>query len=598
MRTMKFSLLLLSLFLILTSCEEKEFFLVNGGKAKTRIVIPTKATDIELKAASTLQDYIEQISGVKLRIVTDNKWERNNEILLGNVKRYMLDTLDLEPLQKDGFILRAKNKKLMIAGGTEKGTLYGVYAFLEDYLDCRKYSSKVSVIPKKESIKLEKIDTLQVPAFKYRETHYRDTYDPNFMEWHALDSHRADDQDSDWGLWCHTNFSLVSPEIYGESNPEYFSMIDGKRTLDNSDICLSNPEVFEIAYNSLKELIEAKPEVSYWSVSQMDNNRYCRCPECSKANEKAGGPMGTILPFTNKMARKFPDKIISTLSYWYSTKPPKDIVPEKNVNIMLCNIGSPRHIPIQQGDPNFCKDLEGWNKLTDNILLWDYIVNFSHLISPFPNLRTLQPNLQYLNSNSVVAMFEQGNREIGGEFCELRAYLLSKLMWNPSIDINEVMNDFLNGYYGAAGKDIRAYIDLLHDEMERTEAKLSIFGKPSEAMETFLSEEMMVRYDEIFDKAELAVANDPEVLFRVQTARVPLNYSKLAIAKEQILGDRGAFFTDTDGSIKPKPEIINILNGVIDNCLKNGVTRVHEWHTTPTEYFDQYQKFLNDNSSL
>jgi hypothetical protein len=308
--------------------------------------------------------------------------------------------------------------------------------------------------------------------------------------------------------------------------------------------------------------------------------------------------MGTILPFTNKMARKFPDKIISTLSYWYSTKPPKDIIPEENVNIMLCNIGTPRHLTIEEGDPSFCKDLEGWNSLTDNILLWDYIVNFSHLIGPFPNLRTLQPNLQYLNSNSVVAMFEQGNREIGGEFAELRAYLIAKLMWNPYIEINEVMNDFLTGYYGAAGAHIRTYIDLLHDEMERSEAKLSIFGPPSEAMDTFLTEELISQYNEIFDRAEEAVANDPEILFRVRTARVPINYAVLSIAKDQKIGERGAFNIDKNGKISPKPEIENLLESVIENCLKNGVTRVHEWHTTPTEYRENYQKFLNEHATL
>ena len=47
-------------------------------------------------------------------------------------------------------------------------------------------------------------------------------------------------------------------------------------------------------------------------------------------------------------------------------------------------------------------------------------------------------------------MFEQGNREVGGEFAELRTYLISKLLWNPYDNVDTLMNDFLNGYYGAA----------------------------------------------------------------------------------------------------------------------------------------------------
>ena len=125
-----------------------------------------------------------------------------------------------------------------------------------------------------------------------------------------------------------------------------------------------------------------------------------RCPECEKAYEKTGGPMGTILPFVNRMAKKFPDKIISTLSYWYSTKPPEGIIPDKNVNILLCNIRSPRHIPVEEGDPIFVSHLDGWTKFTSNIIVWDYVIQFSNLIAPFPNLRTLQPNIQFFKKSN------------------------------------------------------------------------------------------------------------------------------------------------------------------------------------------------------
>ncbi len=592
------TLSLIVICLLLAGCSDQEFFIVKNNKGKSRIVIPSDPTNVERKAATVLQDYIQQISGAKLNIVNDNKREKNNEILIGKVNRTLLDSIDFSKLGEDGFVIMTKQKQLVIAGGTEKGTLYGVYSFLEKYLNCRKYSSKVTIVPEQETIILGDINDLLVPAYKFREVYYSDVYDPNFREWHGLDSHGELKTNSDWGLWCHTYFSLVSPEEYGESHPEYFSMIDGKRTLDNSDLCLSNPEVFDIAYKNLEKLIEEKPGMTYWSVSQMDNDRHCRCPKCKEAHKKAGGPMGTILPFTNKMAKKFPNKVISTLSYWYSTKPPKDIVPEKNVNIMLCNIGSPRHIPFEQGDSVFCNHLEGWNELTSNILLWDYVIQFSHLIAPFPNLRTLQANLQYLNKNGVIAMFEQGNREIGGEFCELRAYLLAKLMWNPNLDIDVLMDDFLKGYYGTAGKDIRKYIDLIHDEMEKAGAKLNIFGRPSDAMNTFLTEELITEYTKIFDKAEAEVANDPEILFRVETARMALDYAILDIAMKQKTGERGALFTDTNGKIKPKPDIVKTLEEVIAICNKKGVTRVHEWNTTPDEYLLKYKKFLEDNSTL
>ena len=132
------------------------------------------------------------------------------------------------------------------------------------------------------------------------------------------------------------------------------------------DICFSSEGAFEVASKNLNKLIDEKPELTYWSVSQMDNAQYCRCPKCQKAYDESCSTQGSIIPFVNKMAQKFPDKIISTLSYWYSTRPPKGIKPEKNVNIMLCNIGSPRHIPIEEGDSTFCADLKAWHQIHNN----------------------------------------------------------------------------------------------------------------------------------------------------------------------------------------------------------------------------------------
>ena len=146
--------------------------------------------------------------------------------------------------------------------------------------------------------------------------------------------------------------------------------------------------------------------------------------------------------------------MISTLAYEYGRKAPKTLKPRDNVNIMLCSIEAYRHKPIAQ-DPSsaeFVKDVKDWGKIAKDIIVWDYVIQFNHLISPFPNLHVLQPNIQFFAENGVNAMFEQGNREVGGEFAALRAYLISKLLWNPYVNVDSVMNDFLNGYYGSCSK--------------------------------------------------------------------------------------------------------------------------------------------------
>ena len=598
----QFITLLLTGWILLTGCESGEVRIAKNSKAVSRIVIPENPAKTENYAAKVLQKYLLRITGANLDIVSDATPAKRNDIQLGHVNRKETGSIDFEKLEEDGFVIQTKNKHLVIAGGSEKGTLYGVYSFLEKHLGCRKYTSKVSFIPRINTLSIKNITDEEIPVFKYREVYYRDVFNQSYMEWHGLDSHGFLGTESDWGSWCHTIGSLVPPDEYAQSNPEFYSMRRGIRTghlfhKNQSDVCFSSEGALEVACENLEKLIEKSPEPKYWSVSQMDNAQYCLCPKCRKAYEEQGAKMGTILPFVNKVAERFPDKTISTLAYWYSTRPPEHIKPRENVNIMLCNISSPRHIPIQEGDSTFCADLEAWSKIHDNIILWDYTIQFANLLAPFPNLRTLQPNLQYLNKNGVVAMFEQANRDVGGEFSELKAYLFSKLLWNPYQDVEPIIEDFLTGYYGAAGKYVDQYIRLMHDELEKSDAGLSIFGSPWDNRETFLTEELIDKYYEILNEGMNAVADDPDLVFRVRTVKNQVNYAVLDIAKREVDSERGAIKVE-NGKRVVNPEIEQTLAEFLNVCELQGVTRVHEWHTPPREYVAKYREFLKKNTDL
>jgi hypothetical protein len=101
-------------------------------------------------------------------------------------------------------------------------------------------------------------------------------------------------------------------------------------------------------------------------------------------------------------------------------------------------------------------------------------------------------------------------------------------------------------------------------------------------METFLSDSLITVYNGIFDNAEQAVSGEPELLERVKTARLPVYYAILEIARD-------------DGTLKPRPEIVEMLHTFVSQCNKIGVTRVTEWHTTPDEYLEKYNLFLEGN---
>jgi hypothetical protein len=252
---------------------------------------------------------------------------------------------------------------------------------------------------------------------------------------------------------------------------------------------------------------------------------------------------------------------------------------------MLCSIEVPRDKPIDQDESSvaFMHDVEDWGKISNDIIVWDYVIQFPNLISPFPNLHVLQPNLQFFARHGVTAMFEQGNREVGGEFAELRTYMISKLMWDPDLDVDALMNDFLQGYYGEAWQAIRHYIDEMTVALKTSEAPLRIFGSPIEASTSYLTPKLLDRYEALFDEAELIAKDSLELLERVRVARLPVSYSILEQAKYEYTGERG-IFQKLNGNWEVKSKYRSLLDPFTDLLIREGVTRVKEWCTPPEEY--------------
>ncbi len=565
--------------------------LAEEGITDYQIIIPIQANPIEKQAALKLQQYLSKLSVKTVAIAEEGKSAVKNGIYLGQTEYAKAQQINFSQLPEAGFIRKTEGNNFIIAGGAKRGLLFGVYDMLEE-LGFRKYSPETASSPKATTFDPPRADKVVEPKIKYRTTSYSQMADQEYSDWHKLSSR------DDWGLFVHTFNTLVPQQQYAKSHPEYYSLINGKRQ-PGTQLCLSNPEVLRLLVASLKNKIQEKPAASYWSVSQDDNDRYCQCDACKTLNEKYGNvPGGSIIYFVNQVAREIPDKIISTLAYWYSRKAPKNIEIEPNVNIMLCNIESSRQDPVYVTDPAFSKDLKDWGALSKDILIWDYNIQFTNFISPFPNLYTLKPNIKFYTDNHVNALFMQANNEAAAEMALLRSYLISKLMWDPDANDKAIINEFLNGYFGAAAPFIRQYIESMQESLVKSGMVLSIFGDPIHAKNAYLSAEMMQQYKQLFDKAEKAVASNPELLKRVKTARLPIMYAEIQIGRTEINTDRSMFSKDSNGRVLPKPEFKILVNNFADGCTLNNVKLVRERSGTPEHYRASYMRVFNNMEGM
>ncbi len=566
---------------IAVSCTGGKKFILEPGQ-KYLLVAGEEPDSLTLKAVSELERYFTLITSEPLpKAGNDDKKSRTVYIgRAGLTDSTILNAIN--GLSRDGFMIISDGDRLILSGNNGHSDLYAVYAFLEEFAGCVRFTSSEEYTPRARKIEIPPVHKVYEPAFSFRVAHFPDRNSSTFTDWNRLSTF------DDWGMFVHTFQSLLPPSEYFDSHPEFFSLVNGRRIRDGQ-LCLSNPGVIHVMAENLGKRIAEDPGKTYWSVSQNDCINYCECDGCKKLYEKYGSISGAYVEMANRIAEKFPDKQISTLAYQFTRQAPSNIIPAPNVNIMFCSIECNRSMPLAD-DPRsagFVKDLSDWSKLTHNIFMWDYVVQFRTYLSPFPNFHTLQPNIQLFRQYGIPMMFQQGSGNSWSDLAELKQYYISKLLWNPDLDGDSLINRFLGSYYGAAAPYIRDYYDLSHGAMRKVAdvQNLDIYGLPSYYFGTFLTRDLVSQYHDQMDLAEQAASNDSTSLSRVLRARMSVDFAWLDYALNA--GDSAlSFISYSDGQKKLNEQMIESLDRFVENSEKTGIKTISEHGYSIKEYRD------------
>lgn len=445
--------------------------------------------------------------------------------------------LDLSMPEED-FALCANGGSLLVQGGT-RGVLYGVYEALERFCKIEFLSPSFTCVPPDGRLSLPAAYREEFsPAFELRYPHWSGAINdgdfaarlklnnPSLCERHG---NPAPFFDGVLGS-CHTFRKLIPPEEYFAEHPEYFSMVDGRRIRENTQLCLSNPDVLAIVTEKVLKRIEANPRAKYFGVSQNDWQGYCTCEKCAGIDAEEESHAGTLIRFVNKVAeeveKRHPDKVVETLAYQYTRKPPRFARVRRNVMPCLCSIECDFSLPLDESPSEeniaFIRDLKGWAKQTDKLYLWDYTTDFAHYFHPFPNVFSLQGNIRLFRDNNVKSLFEQGcSQGEHADFAELKTWLLAKLMWNPDSSMEELLERFFGAFYGKASGIARKYFDMLHGTRK---GPLSIYESSYSAL---LPDSFLEEAAKLWERACLLVKDDKTVLDNARWAKASVDYARL-----------------------------------------------------------------------
>ena len=514
-------ILLLSVFLMTAA--------VSGVPVPGYLVTGEKPSRLEVRAESELQLFWQKIFGRKLIKISEQQSRGKSVVYLGRTKYAEQNKINCSKLDEEEWVLKTSGDDLIIAGGRPAGVLYGVYEMLEQ-LGVEFLAFDETLIPapcrkfpvfneKRKPAFVGRVIFDSIPDVMQRTGHkYSVWATPEVIESYKLWVLRRRINGNNcksvypyyvgrvfnlchWPEW-HTMSLYVNPELY-DSHPEYFAMnSSGERVRPGSftmrgDICMSNPEVRRHALNSLRQMIKkdrSRRGPDEWStvydVTRLDASPYfCQCENCRKIAAYDGSDTGLYVDFANYIAKnirkEYPDIIIRIQAHATGgRKPPRKIIPEKNILFRLCDTFTTRD-PFRSiekvRDPEALQYFRDWTKFgTPHVkMCWDYW-NLSGVYFDPPRIETvfdaLKPDFKYFLRHGINALFIEA--EIDGHkpqnFMMLNYYVAGKLLVDPDKDPEKSAQIFIENYYGKTAAPIMyKYFKLIREGVAKDPQKAS-----------------------------------------------------------------------------------------------------------------------------
>ena len=602
--------------------EVKNMTLFENGKSDYVIVYPNERTEAEEYAATTLKDYIKEISGISLPLKQEkfvNYGDGSKIISVGNtsfVKSAGID-VDYDEIKDDGFFIKTAGNSVFIDGGNERGTLYGVYEFLDSYLGVKFLTYDYTYVPKLSEYKFGEINDVQVPSFPYRNfmvAGYND--DKAYMsrmrfvnEYHSVPDRFGGNIEWYKSSDCepaHNSLAYVSTS-YASRYPDMFTFKNGVPI----EICQTygiteDGEIDEsveispikLAIESLKRFVaNASEDIKFFMFGQQDIQTPCSCARCLKDAEKYGRG-GINIRFVNLLAREIRkwanDELggrevnVITFAYQYSADAPvvlgddgkyspidDTVKAEDNVYIRLATYYANNYYSLSDSRQNarYRTMLPSWRAVADKFLIWDYHVDYYNYFNYYPTMQTWKENLRLYKELGVkyVLMQSAQNEKVNWQ-TNMEAYVASKLMWNIDRDIDELADEFFTYYYGVA-KDFAVEYKMNADLYYRT-----LFEKHSEYSLVLGSNRSDVKYydiaflrsqealmDRAIDFVSLADISESEretLIRRLKIMRAPIKF--------MIMDKYNSYYLDKQSEYK------TYVDEVLDELQQLGFTRYGE----------------------
>ena len=489
-------------------------YVMKDGVTEYKILLPQEPNDYEDYAATELQYFFRAATSKTLPIEKEKEGEnyKNGKyISLGetSIREACSETFEYDTLGYGGFKIVTSGSSIIASGAEKFGTLYSVYELLhqmfnwETYsLDCIVYDKNVIDIP------LYNYSIIDVPDIPWRQIDAHTVVSTNQSLQRRLRFNKESDIFAFPGGWCHNTFHVLPPTTYLEAHKEWYSRdVEGnivyapevKDRQIPAQICYScdDSERMQIILESVIKWLEDAPDVEIVCFSQEDYREWCRCSECSASLKQYGTNAAVLIKFMNKLYAALEPWIeesgreitLSFFGYQCSEDAPaklenEEYVPiddsvkcHKNVAVMYAPISADYSKPLShEANTVEYQNLMKWKALSEKLLLWTYSADYQSYLPPYNTFNSIQENYKIAVKNGSFWLFDQQQKGAQNStgFQILKYYLESKLSWNVNLDMNELIENFFENYFGVAKEPMCKLFDEVRVRMAYVEKELNV----------------------------------------------------------------------------------------------------------------------------
>ena len=545
-------------------CGTKPLPLVSAGVSRYSIVVPSDALAAEKTAAAELAEHLKLSFGIDIPLREEAAGTTPGPaIYVGQTAFARSRGISFATYGAEEWLIKSVGPDLVIGGGRPRGTLYGVFEFLEKEVGVLWMDENDTHVPRHTTLSIPgTLNRKGKPTFAIRGIYVFGRVDENRIRFmirnrdNLFHDQRPYFPDAEqWGMFpvygspraCHTfwNYTKDWPAEYQDcfSLNAAGNRLRAVSAIGPGQVCFSNPLTRELFIARLKEFIRAdrKAYPEYYpliyDVSANDNAEKCVCPECLALAKKYGDYSGAQLEFINAVADgvadEYPDVMVQTFAYMFTEDAPKGIAMRPNVIIRIAQLDDEfkdgirdtmRPLEHPLNEKLLSRVLE-WGAL-GKISIWDYLALFGGENEGLLNIGPFSTNLRLYHENNVEAYFAEFQRPDASCFYPLRIWLAYHLLLDPDQDVNTLTDRFLRGYFGAAAppmKELAGYTEKRMNELE------GIISRYPLAKRAYLDDDFFETTERLLVSAEKAAAGNEAILRRIAKERVPLDLARLKL---------------------------------------------------------------------